>query len=143
MSERVRIPKTRTNVQKKRQRNPLKGSRVFGCNPSPTTKHEQKISTKFSQTLSQPPHRLLTSIHTPFSQNLHFLSSPQTLHKQSNQSLCQNQTYTHYFWPYRTEPHQPNMLSILTASYHHTVVADNRFIVICCQLAYGKYQECD
>lgn len=42
---------------------------------SPTTKHEQKIITKFSQTLSQPPHRLLTSIHTPFSQNLHFLSS--------------------------------------------------------------------
>lgn len=42
---------------------------------SPTTKHEQKISTNFSHTLSQPPHRLLTSIHTPFSQNLHFLSS--------------------------------------------------------------------
>ena len=76
------------NVPKKRQRNPLKGSRVFCCNPSPTQEHDQRIYAKPQQTLSHPPHRLHTSIITAFPQILHLLSSPRTLIRQSIQSLC-------------------------------------------------------
>jgi len=85
-----------TNVQKKRQRNPLTGSRVFCCNPRPTQEHDQRIYAKPQQTSSHPPHRLHTSIITAFPQILHLLSSPRTLIRQSIQSLCQSSTYTHY-----------------------------------------------
>lgn len=58
--------------------------------------HEQRYHKKPPTDKSQPPHRLLTDIHTPFPQILDTPKPPQTSHRRSKQSLCQSQSYTHF-----------------------------------------------